>query len=157
MSSSQRAVVLPSMNDTEEQTAKISRRTVKDKQTMKEIVLTDQELEMIDNIQNKRYPASADDPYQVRTEHKTSCVFRQRYRHLLHGTINICFVFLQPYIDHFTSIKMDHPISNRPEPKSRFLPSKWEHKKASLIPNFVETLRKFIMIAKLLIRNAYGS
>ena len=39
---------------------------MKDKQTMKEIVLTDQELEMIDSIQNKRYPASADDPYQVR-------------------------------------------------------------------------------------------
>ena len=88
---SQRAAVLLSMNDTE---AAIPRRTVKDKQTMKEIVLTDQELEMIDNIQNKRYPASADDPYQVRTEHKTSCVFGQSYRHLLHGTINICFVFL---------------------------------------------------------------
>ncbi|CAB3993998.1 ribosome biogenesis BOP1 [Paramuricea clavata] len=73
-------------------------RTVKDKQTMKEIVLTDHELEMIDSMQNKRYPASADDPYQ-------------------------------PYIDHFTSIKMDHPISSRPEPKSRFIPSKWEHKK----------------------------
>ena len=47
------------------QTIGISRRTVKDKQTMKEVVLTDQELEMIDSIQNKRYPASADDPYQV--------------------------------------------------------------------------------------------
>ena len=47
------------------QTIGIPRRTVKDKQTMKEVVLTDQELEMIDSIQNKRYPASADDPYQV--------------------------------------------------------------------------------------------
>ena len=47
------------------QTIGIARRTVKDKQTMKEVVLTDQELEMIDSIQNKRYPASADDPYQV--------------------------------------------------------------------------------------------
>ena len=91
---SKRAVVVPSMNYTKKQTTKIPRRTVKDKQTMKEIVLTDQELEMIDNIQNKRYPASADDPYQVRTEHKTSCVFGQSYRHLLHGTTNICFVFL---------------------------------------------------------------
>ncbi|XP_046843555.1 ribosome biogenesis protein bop1-like isoform X2 [Xenia sp. Carnegie-2017] len=73
-------------------------RTVKDKQTMKEIVLTDQELQIIDSIQNKHYPANADDPYQ-------------------------------PYIDHFSSIKMEHPISNMPEPKSRFIPSKWEHKK----------------------------
>lgn len=38
---------------------------MKDKQTMKEIVLTDQELEMIDNIQNRHYPANADDPYKV--------------------------------------------------------------------------------------------
>ncbi|XP_028410062.1 ribosome biogenesis protein bop1-like [Dendronephthya gigantea] len=73
-------------------------RTVKDKQSMKEIVLTDEELGIIESIQNKHYPASADDPYQ-------------------------------PYIDHFTSIKMDHPISSGPEPKSRFIPSKWEHKK----------------------------
>lgn len=32
---------------------------------MKEIVLTDQELQIIDSIQNKHYPANADDPYQV--------------------------------------------------------------------------------------------
>lgn len=73
-------------------------RTVKDKQTMKEIVLTDQELEMIDNIQNRHYPANADDPYKT-------------------------------YIDHFTCEKMDHPLSSAPEPKNRFIPSKWEHKK----------------------------
>ena len=41
------------------------RRTVKDKLTMKEIVLTDQELEMIDRIQNRSYPTNADDPYGV--------------------------------------------------------------------------------------------
>jgi hypothetical protein len=43
---------------------------VKDKQSMKEIVLTDQELQMIDDMQNKRYPASADDPYQVNNSTK---------------------------------------------------------------------------------------
>lgn len=50
---------------TELQIIATHRRTVKDKQSMKEIVLTDHELEMIDSMQNKRFPASADDPYQV--------------------------------------------------------------------------------------------
>ncbi|GAA6034052.1 hypothetical protein JCM8097_000668 [Rhodosporidiobolus ruineniae] len=34
-----------------------------------------------------------------------------------------------PTIPYFTSQVMDMPINARPEPKSRFLPSKWEHKK----------------------------
>ena len=36
---------------------------------------------------------------------------------------------LQPYVDWFTHEKMLHPISNAPAPKSRFIPSKWEHQK----------------------------
>lgn len=61
---------------------------------MKEIVLTDQELEMIDSMQNKRYPASADDPYQVRTEHRASCGFGLRYINMLHRIIDISYIFV---------------------------------------------------------------
>lgn len=37
-----------------------------------------------------------------------------------------------PYEEHvpfFTSIPMLHPLSSAPEPKRRFVPSKWEHEK----------------------------
>ncbi|GAA5994389.1 hypothetical protein JCM11641_004623 [Rhodosporidiobolus odoratus] len=34
-----------------------------------------------------------------------------------------------PTIPYFTSQVLDTPLTGRPEPKSRFLPSKWEHKK----------------------------
>ena len=37
----------------------------------------------------------------------------------------------QPYVDFFTHEKMIHPLSNAPEPKSRFIPSKWEAKRVS--------------------------
>lgn len=54
----------------------IHRRTVKDKQTLKEVILTDQELEMIDSIQNRSYPANADDPYQVNiATHEKDSIF----------------------------------------------------------------------------------
>lgn len=42
----------------------------------------------------------------------------------------ICFFLCnQPYVDFFTGEKMLHPLSNAPEPKSRHIPSKWEHKR----------------------------
>ena len=39
------------------------------------------------------------------------------------------FTFYQPYVDFFTGEKMLHPLSDAPEPKSRHIPSKWEHKR----------------------------
>ena len=41
------------------------------------------------------------------------------------------FVLIQPYVDWFKWEDSKHPFSNAPEPKSRFIPSKWEAKKAS--------------------------
>ncbi|POY74510.1 hypothetical protein BMF94_2270 [Rhodotorula taiwanensis] len=38
-----------------------------------------------------------------------------------------------PMIPYFSSQVMDQPLSGRPEPKSRFLPSKWEHQKVMKI------------------------
>lgn len=39
------------------------------------------------------------------------------------------FLYNQPYVDFFTGEKILHPLSNAPEPKSRHIPSKWEHKR----------------------------
>lgn len=36
---------------------------------------------------------------------------------------------MQPYVDWFKWDDAKHPLSNAPEPKRRFIPSKWESKK----------------------------
>lgn len=38
---------------------------------------------------------------------------------------------LQDYVDWFKYDDALHPLSNAPEPKRRFIPSKWESKKVS--------------------------
>ena len=38
----------------------------------------------------------------------------------------------EPYVDHFTSETMVHPIKDNPLTKRSFTPSIWEHKKVSL-------------------------
>ena len=38
----------------------------------------------------------------------------------------------EPEIDWFTRDKEIHPLSAAPEPKRRFMPSKWEEKKCAL-------------------------
>ncbi|KZV48667.1 hypothetical protein F511_10353 [Dorcoceras hygrometricum] len=44
-----------------------------------------------------------------------------------------------PYVDWFAWDGAKHPISNAPEPKRRFIPSKWESKK---VAQFVRAIRK---------------
>lgn len=45
----------------------------------------------------------------------------------------------EPTIEWFTSERSIHPVTNTPEPKSRFIPSKWEHKK---VMKLVRAIRK---------------
>eukprot|EP00118_Oscarella_pearsei_P010544 m.65331 g.65331 ORF g.65331 m.65331 type:complete len:704 (+) comp35316_c0_seq10:6005-8116(+) len=73
-------------------------RTVHDTYTGRDIVLTDEEVDMIRKLQTGQYPSSGYNPYE-------------------------------PYVEFFTNEKMAHPLSTAPEPKSRFIPSKWEHKR----------------------------
>ncbi|KAK4051108.1 Ribosome biogenesis protein erb1 [Microbotryomycetes sp. JL221] len=47
----------------------------------------------------------------------------------------------EPTIPYFTSKVMDMPLSAKPEPKSRFLPSKWEHKKIMKIVRAIRSGR----------------
>ncbi|KAG9445051.1 hypothetical protein H6P81_016391 [Aristolochia fimbriata] len=44
-----------------------------------------------------------------------------------------------PYVDWFVWDDKGHPLSNAPEPKGRFIPSKWEHKK---VVKYVRAIRK---------------
>ena len=41
------------------------RRKVRDKATMKEVVLTNEELDIIDRLQNSQFPSAGYDPYEV--------------------------------------------------------------------------------------------
>ncbi|KAL4189757.1 hypothetical protein AMTRI_Chr08g208730 [Amborella trichopoda] len=45
----------------------------------------------------------------------------------------------EPYVDWFTWDGKGHPLSNAPEPKRRFIPSKWEHKK---VVEYIRKIRK---------------
>jgi ribosome biogenesis protein ERB1 len=76
-------------------------RTIKDRYTGKEIVLTDEELDMIEKMQKSDY-VQLSDPYK-------------------------------PYEDYFTHETMMHPLTNKPESKRSFVPSKWENQKISKI------------------------
>lgn len=83
-------------------------RTVRDKATMREVILSNEELDIINRLQNYQFPSASYDPYE-------------------------------PYVDFFTAEKMIHPVSGAIDPKSRHIPSKWEHKK---IVKIVRAIRK---------------
>lgn len=74
--------------------------TAEDKRTGGQVRLSDEELDIIRRLQNSEIPDASYDPYQ-------------------------------PTVEWFTGkgMEMQTPMTARPEPKSRFTPSKWEHKK----------------------------
>ncbi|ORY07319.1 BOP1NT-domain-containing protein [Basidiobolus meristosporus CBS 931.73] len=51
----------------------------------------------------------------------------------------------EPWTDFFTSKTSIHPVNNAPEPKSRFIPSKWEHKR---IMKIVRAIREGRILPK---------
>ncbi len=78
--------------------------SARDNSTGKDVRLTDEELAIIRKLQNAEIPDDAYDPYE-------------------------------DYVDWFTGEDkvMQTALTGRPEPKSRFVPSKWEHKKVMKI------------------------
>ena len=55
-----------------------------------------------------------------------------------------------PYEEHvpfFTSIPMIHPLSSAPEPKRRFVPSKWEHEKIMKIVRAIRKVCRYLNMA----------
>ncbi|XP_076373402.1 ribosome biogenesis protein bop1 isoform X2 [Tachypleus tridentatus] len=75
-------------------------RTVRDNTTGQDVILTDNDLELIQQIQKSRYPDLSYDPYK-------------------------------PFEDFFTCEKMIHPVTNVPEHKRSFIPSKIEKEKVA--------------------------
>ncbi|XP_060594341.1 ribosome biogenesis protein bop1-B-like [Ruditapes philippinarum] len=74
-------------------------RTVHNKLTGQKIVLSKEDIQLIQNIQKKQHPTeSTDEQYQA-------------------------------WVDWFSSEVMIHPLSNQPEHKRSFIPSKWERLK----------------------------
>ena len=51
----------------------------------------------------------------------------------------------EPYVDHFTSDTMVHPIKDNPATKRSFIPSIWEHKKVCSVFEFVYLFFLFII------------
>ena len=80
----------------------VGRTTAEDKLLQKQVQLSDKELDIIRRLERAENPDAGFDNYQ-------------------------------PTIEWFTGKgnEMVMPLTNRPEPKSRFVPSKWEHKKVS--------------------------
>lgn len=78
--------------------------TAEDKLMGKDVKLTDEELDIIRRLQNAEIPDASYDPYEPMTEWFTG-----------------------------PGKEMIMPLTSRPEPKSRFVPSKWEHKKVMKI------------------------
>ncbi|XP_045192992.2 ribosome biogenesis protein bop1-like [Mercenaria mercenaria] len=74
-------------------------RTVHNKLTGQKIVLSKDDLQLVQNLQKKQHPTqSTDEQYQA-------------------------------WVDWFSSEVMIHPLSNQPEHKRSFIPSKWERLK----------------------------
>lgn len=100
-------------------------RTVKDKMTGQKVVLSDEDVAILQRIQSGKYPDSTD-----------------RY---------------EPFEDFFTYETMKHPVSNRPEHKRSFVPSKIEQQKVGKLVHAIkmgwikpgvpkDTTRKFNLI-----------
>ncbi|KAK9914855.1 hypothetical protein WJX75_001346 [Coccomyxa subellipsoidea] len=83
-------------------------RTIYDEYNDEDIVLTRQELELVQRIREGKFPHVEVNPFE-------------------------------PEVDWFTRDKEIHSLSQAPEPKRRFMPSKWEEKK---IVKLVRALRK---------------
>jgi ribosome biogenesis protein ERB1 len=80
--------------------------SVEDKLLQQQVQLSDKELDIIRRLERAENPDADYDPYE-------------------------------PTIEWFTGKGLERttPLSAAPEPKSRFVPSKWEHKKVSIYSN----------------------
>lgn len=80
---------------------------MEDKALAKNVQLTDEELDLIQRLAKAENPDATYDPYA-------------------------------PTVEWFTGKgrEMATPLTSAPEPKRRFIPSKWEHKKACYIVVF---------------------
>ena len=50
-------------------------KTIRDKNTGREVILTDQQIDMIQTLQKSKYPSPISDPYEVQL-HVHVCIYR---------------------------------------------------------------------------------
>lgn len=116
------------------------RRKIYDEYNDEEIELTKEERRLIGRVLKGKTPHADVDPYAV-CIHTFSIFFENSYHISSRSSMEkyyvncrqfVCFIFLQPYVDWFEWEEKGMPLSGAPEPKRRFIPSKWEHKKVTI-------------------------
>ena len=80
-------------------------RTVRDKTTGREVVLTQQQMELVQRLQSSHFPEEGYDQYEVSIYFSIS--------------LATCppLISLQPYVDFFSGEKMIHPLNDTVKPK----------------------------------------
>ena len=101
-------------------------RTVRDKTTGREVVLTQQQMELVQRLQSSHFPEEGYDQYEVSIYFSIS--------------LATCppLISLQPYVDFFSGEKMIHPLNDTVKPKSSFIPSRWEAKQVSRLVHAIK-------------------
>lgn len=117
------------------------RRKIIDEYNDEEVELTKEEISLIRRMMDSKAPHADFDPYPVRDILVLWSNLLVLYLGICYSHFNWLCMFcwswnliilclaLQSYIDWFTWDGAKHPLSNAPEPKRRFIPSKWDAKK----------------------------
>lgn len=99
------------------------RRTVHDKQTGRDIVLSDEQVELVKRLQRGQFGDVNFDEFQVRRRRLSSPPPFDRPPPFGFASLTRALVSLQPSVDFFTKDVMIHPVTNRPADKRSFIPS----------------------------------
>jgi ribosome biogenesis protein ERB1 len=94
-----------------------------------EVEVTRKELKLVRRLLKGKAPHADFDPYAVCSFHSCHAPTYMDFNFEFLQIIYIILFQMQPYVDWFKWDDAKHPLSNAPEPKRRFIPSKWESKK----------------------------
>lgn len=101
------------------------------------MVLSDQQVELVNRLQKGQFGDVNFDEYQVRRSrdpcHRAVC---QPWPHPL--TLAHPLLLLQPQVEMFSSEVMLHPVTSRPEHKRSFIPSLLEKEKVSKLVHAIK-------------------
>lgn len=139
----------------------IFRRKIYDEYNDEEVELTKEETKLIHRLLEGKAPHADFDPYQVCALPyfflcfgfsvfwnldlcNSSNIYLWRSC-LLKKFLMVLVCFLQPYVDFFAWDDSKHPLSNAPEPKRRFIPSKWESKKVNYNEAYCFLVKQFLI------------
>lgn len=108
------------------------RRTVHDKQTGSDIVLSDEQVELVNRLQKGQFGDVNFNEYEVRSPW-------WKYTWQTHDAVlTVVAPLLQPQVEFFSNEVMIHPVTNRPEHKRSFIPSLVEKEKVSKLVHAIK-------------------